>query len=160
MPVIEQDQTFDTIEAMQSRVLETNQKVAETMADRFATAGKLASNYSSPVLERMPKVIADRFSALPPALPEIPGVVSPSAAVNTYFDLVERATKANRKFASELVNIWSPAAPAPAAQETPKPAAKKATPKKAAAKKATPKTVAPKTVAKVEAPTTNNDEIG
>lgn len=89
MPVLEnvenaQEQIRDTLESVQTRVIQTNKKIANTLASR------------------LPEV---------PALPLLDNVTgripSPTVAVKTYFDLVERATKANRKFAMEIVGAWS-----------------------------------------------------
>ncbi len=116
-----QDQIIETIGSVQTRVIKTNKKIAGQFNDK----------------------VADRVPAMP-ALPLLDTVTdrlpAPSVAVGTYFDLVERATKANRKFAMDLVNVWAPAKKAPAAKKAPvaKTAAKKApVAKKRAARKTT-----------------------
>lgn len=138
MPVLEtienvQDQVLETIGSVQNRVIETNKKLAgqlnETLGDRFDD-------------------IVDRMPALPLVDAVTDRIPAPSVAVNTYFDLVERATKANRKFAQDLVGAWVPAKKSTTAKKpvAKKPVAKKrAVAKNAAAKKpATKKTVAAK----------------
>ncbi len=124
-----QDQILETIGSVQTRVIKTNKKIAGQFNDK----------------------VADRVPAMP-ALPLLDTVTdripAPSVAVGTYFDLVERATKANRKFAMDLVNVWAPAKKAPAAKATAKTTTtKKATVKKAPAtkKRAVRKTTARKT---------------
>ncbi len=108
-----QDQIIETIGSVQTRVIKTNKKIAGQFNDK----------------------VADRVPAMP-ALPLLDTVTdripAPSVAVGTYFDLVERATKANRKFAMDLVKVWAPSKKAPVA----KTAAKKAPAAKTAAKKA------------------------
>lgn len=112
-----QDQIIETIELVQERVIDTNQKIASTLS------------------ERVPAQIADRLNVLP-SLTSLPGIEAfphPAQAVDTYFSFVERVTKANHKFATEIVNVWTPAE---TAAETAAP--KAAAPKAAAAKKSAP----------------------
>lgn len=132
MPVLEtienvQDQVLDTIGSVQTRVIKTNKKIAGQINDTFA----------------------DRVDAFTDRMPTVPfldsvtdRIPAPKVAVSTYFDLVERATKANRKFALDLVSVW-----APAKADSAKPAAKKAAASKPAAKKAVRKPVAKKATA-------------
>lgn len=115
-----QDQIIETIELVQDRVIDTNQKVASTLS------------------ERVPAQITDRLNVLPSlnALPGIDALPRPAQAVDTYFSFVQRVTKANHKFATGIVNVWT-SAPTPVETAAPKAAAaKKATPaRKRAAKK-------------------------
>ena len=111
-----QDQIIETIELVQERVIDTNQKVASTLS------------------ERVPAQITDRLNALP-TLPGVDALPRPAQAVDTYFSFVQRVTKANHKFATEIVNVWT-SAPTPVETAAPKAAAKKAAPaRKRAAKK-------------------------
>ncbi len=125
MPVLEaietvQDQILETIGSVQSQVLKTNKKLATQVNDKFGER--------VPTIPDLPLVdsIADR-------------IPTPSVAVDTYFDLVERATKANRKFATELVSVWYPAK-----KQAKTAATKKATVKTAATKKTTAKATSTK----------------
>lgn len=134
MPVLEtvenvQDQILETIGSVQTRVLETNKKIATQMNDKFADR--------VPTIPTLPLVesIADR-------------IPTPSAAIDTYFDLVERATKANRKFATEMVSVWAPTKKQAKAEPAKKTVAKKTAAKKAPVAKKTTKKPARKTVAK------------
>ncbi len=111
-----QDQILETIGSVQTRVIKTNKKIAGQFNDKVAD--RVPAMPSLPLFD----TVTDRIPA-------------PSVAVGTYFDLVERATKANRKFAMDLVKVWTPAKKAPAA----KPAAKKAATTKAATTKAAAK---------------------
>lgn len=94
MPVLEtvenvQEQLLETIETVQTRFINTNKKIATQVTDRVG--------------DRLPEM---------PSLPILGNVANripkPSVAVSSYFDLVERATKANRKFALDLVGAWAP----------------------------------------------------
>lgn len=142
MPVLEaienaQEQITDTLGSVQTRLVETNQKVVDTNK-------KIIGQLNDRIGDRVPEM---------PSIPVVSAVASripsPTVAVSGYFDLVERATKANRKFALDLVGAWAPAATKPAAKKAAaKPAAKKTAAKKtAAAKPAAKKAAAPTTAA-------------
>jgi hypothetical protein len=126
-----QNQIIETIEQVQERVIETNKRVAKTVSDR------------------MPEQLTDRLESLPrPSLPK------PGAAVDNYFGFVQRVTKANHTFASNMVAAWTPAKTAAAKSEATQTAEKATTVKKAAAakkaptaKKATPMATAEKPAA-------------
>lgn len=128
-----QDQIIETIEGLQTRLLETN--------------AKLVAELNNLVPDEVSKRVNERLSAMP--RPDIP---QPSEAVEVAFDLVERVAESSRRFADEMVKVWSPEqagkASAPAtkkAAEKKTAAAKKTPAKKAATKKATAKKAAAKT---------------
>ncbi len=120
MPVLEtvenvQDQIIETIGSVQTRVIKTNKKIATQLNEKLGD--RVPSLPSLPLVD----TVTDRLP-------------TPTVAVDTYFKLVERATKANHKFTLDLVDIWAPA------KKTSKAAAKsttKSTAKKTAAKAST-----------------------
>lgn len=80
------EQIIEGLESFQTMVLRANKKVATELV------GRMSSIPTVPVL-------GDVAERLP----------SPTVALNTYFNLVERATKANRKFATDLLGVWADA---------------------------------------------------
>lgn len=123
-----QEQIIETIEQFQDRVLDTNQKVATSLG------------------ERVPGPVGERLGAIPR-----PGFPETAAAVDSYFTFVERLTKANRRFVSEMVKVWTPESTAstpPAASEATKTGTEKVTGKAPTKKTATKKPAAKKTATK------------
>lgn len=110
------EQVVETVESTQARVIELNQRVAETVIDNLK--------------DRLP---TDRVR-----LPELPALGSvPAAAdvVDNYFKFAGRLNDANHTFTRQMIEAWSGDAK-PTKKVAPKAAAKKATAKAKAATKA------------------------
>lgn len=84
-----QKSILDGLESVQGQVVSANERIAKVVTPRVP-------DFELPFADQLPK---------------------PAELVDNYFSFVNKTMKANRKFASKVVDVWTPKA---------KPAAKKA----------------------------------
>lgn len=149
----------DIVGTVRTRIVDTNEYVADTVSPYIENISESVSKTADNVSEQFTKTVekldlpnidlpnidlkkidvpfADKLPArsdLPSiTLPEVPAA---SKIVDSTFNFVSESVEANRKFVTDLVEAWTPAADEPATKSpTKKPAAKKAAAKKSTAKK-------------------------